>query len=87
MHFQAVVALLAAASTLSAAAPVAANAPAALDRRGYTTLFCGGLCAPTIEDPPLYALCIAACVANGGEGFDPTQYIAAAGSGAAAKEE
>jgi len=42
---------------------------------------------PFIEDPPLYAVCIAACVANGGEGFDPNAFNATIAAAIPAKSE
>ncbi|KAK4243218.1 hypothetical protein C7999DRAFT_36458 [Corynascus novoguineensis] len=74
MRFHIITGILAA--SLAAAAPVSNTATAegqVEEKRGYTTLFCGGLCAPFLENPPAYAACIAACVATGAEGFDPAE--------------
>ncbi|KAI0891183.1 hypothetical protein F4806DRAFT_501358 [Annulohypoxylon nitens] len=66
------------ASGLALAAPVAEQDGKSLESRGYAALFCAGLCAPLIENPPAYAACVAACLAtgnDGGEVFDARDFI------------
>ncbi|KAI8635241.1 hypothetical protein F5Y19DRAFT_407106 [Xylariaceae sp. FL1651] len=69
MKFFALSTLLAASLTLASPVPAlnsAVDSPA-VEKRGYAALFCAGLCAAAIENPPVYAACVTACLATGSE--------------------